>query len=203
MACDQHISNQVDDNTVPMFHAENDKEQDQISQEFQFLGSAFDDSFEYVAGLFFFQENGPSLGAWYSIDNESSAAFGQFKYYFSEQWDVTLGLRYTEDEKEVTLREEDPRLESSHTASDDWSKFTTDLIVGYQLNDDISFYGKRAEGYNAGVFSIGALNHDDYTDFDVFDTPADPEEITSWEIGMKSEWFAQRTLGTQYSGRGV
>jgi iron complex outermembrane receptor protein len=120
------------------------------------------------------------------------AAFGQFKYYINDQWDVTLGLRYTEDEKEVTLLAEDPRLDGPHTASDDWSKFTTDLVIGYQVNEDISLYGKRAEGYNAGVFSIGALNHGDYTDFTVFDTPADPEETTSWELGMKSEWFENR-----------
>ena len=105
---------------------------------------------------------------------------------------MTLGLRYTEDEKEITLLDEDPRLDGPHTAKDDWSKFTTDLIVGYQLSDDISFYGKRAEGYNAGVFSTGALNHDDYTDFSVFDIPADPEEMVSWEVGMKSEWLDSR-----------
>ena len=202
---------------VPMFHAQNSKEQDQFSQEIQFIGTAFDDRLDYVAGLFYFQEDGkevnpwdaifyvndpsrpvllrgigPALGSWYSIDNESAAAFGQFKYYLSEQWDVTLGLRYTEDEKEITLLDEDPRLDGPHTTSDDWDKFTTDLMVGYQLNDDISFYAKRAEGYNAGVYSLGALNHSDYTDFEGFDTPADPEEMTSYEVGMKSEWLDRR-----------
>ena len=209
---------QFNGESVPMFHAENTKEQDQFSQEFQFIGTAFDDRLDYVAGLFYFEEEGeeinpwdamfyindpstpvllrgigPALGSWYSIDNESMAAFGQLKYYINESWDVTLGLRYTKDDKEITLLDEDPRIDGPHTASDDWSEFTTDLVVGWQFNDEIRFYAKRAEGYNAGVFSLGALNHSDYTDFEVFDTPADPEEITSYELGMKSEWL-DRTL---------
>ncbi|TDG11873.1 TonB-dependent receptor [Seongchinamella unica] len=200
--------------SIPMFHAENEKEQDQFSQEFQFIGSALDARLDYVAGLFYFEEEGQELnpwdamfylndpsrpvllrglgaaaGSWYAIDNESIAAYGQLKYYFNDSWDITLGLRYTEDEKKITLLDEDPRIDGPHTASDDWNKFTTDLVVGWQYSDDIRFYGKRAEGYNAGVFSLGALNHLDYTDFEVFDTPADPEEITSWEVGMKSEWL--------------
>jgi iron complex outermembrane receptor protein len=200
---------------LPMFHAENNKEQDQFSQELQFIGSAWNDRIDYVAGLFYFEEDGreinpwnamfynpgtpvilgglgPSLGAWYSMDSKSQAAYGQLKYYVSEQWDVTLGLRYTEDEKEVTLLADDPRFDEPHTADDDWSEVTTDFIVSYTMNDDVSFYGKRAEGYNAGVFSIGALNHDDYTDFAVFDVPADPEETVSWELGMKSEWLDKK-----------
>ena len=202
--------------SVPMFHTTGTKEQDQFSQELQFIGSAFDERLDYVGGLFYFQEDGTELNPWdavfwfpqspnfvlqglpdaagsfYSIDNSSAAAFGQFKYYINDQWDVTLGLRYTEDEKEVTLLAVDPRFDESHTADDEWSEFTTDFVVSYALNEDLSFYGKRAEGYNAGVFSIGALNRNDYTDFEVFDTPADPEEMVSWELGMKSEWLDNR-----------
>lgn len=209
---------QFEGESVPMFHSTNEKEQDQFSQEFQFIGSALDDRLDYVGGLFYFQEDGhevnpwdamfyvndpgrpvllrgigPAAGSFYSIDNESMAAFGQMKYYINDAWDVTLGLRYTQDEKEIKILDDDPRIDGTHTASDDWNEFTTDLVVGWQLNDDIRFYGKRAEGYNAGVYSLGALNHSDYTDFTVFDTPADPEEITSWELGMKSEWL-DRTL---------
>ncbi len=201
---------------VPMFHTSGTKEQDQFSQELQFIGSAFDNQLDYVAGLFYFQEDGEELNPWdaifwfpqspnfvirglldsagsfYSVDNTSAAAFGQFKYYLNDQWDVTLGLRYTEDEKEVTLLADDPRFDEPHTTKEDWSKFTTDFVVSYAPNEDLSFYAKRAEGYNAGVYSIGALNRDDYTDFEVFDTPADPEEITSWELGVKSEWLDNR-----------
>lgn len=200
--------------SIPMFHAENKKEQDQFSQEFQFIGSTLDGKLDYVAGLFYFEEDGREInpwdamfylndpsrpvllrglgaaaGSWYAIDNESRAVFGQAKYYINDSWDVTLGLRYTEDQKEITLLDSDPRIDGEHTANNEWSKFTADLVVGWQYNDDLSFYGKRAEGYNAGVFSLGALNHLDYSDFEVFDTPADPEEITSYEIGMKSEWL--------------
>jgi iron complex outermembrane receptor protein len=147
---------------IPMFHASNNKEQNQFSQELQFIGSVMDGKLDYVAGLFYFEEEGeeinpwnamfyspgtpvllgglgPAAGAWYSMESESQAAFGQLKYYINDQWDVTLGLRYTVDEKEITLLDEDPRIDGAHTAEDDWSEFTTDLIVGFQLYDEISF----------------------------------------------------------------
>jgi len=112
---------------IPMFHAENSKEQDQFSQEFQFIGSTFNDRLDYVAGLFYFEEEGKEInpwnamfynpgtpvllgglgaaaGAWYSIESESKAAYGQLKYYVNEQWDVTLGLRYTQDDKEIPIQ---------------------------------------------------------------------------------------------------
>jgi iron complex outermembrane recepter protein len=199
---------------LPAFHAENEKDQDQTSQEFQFIGTAFDDKLDYVVGLFYFEEDGkelnpwnagfflndparpailrriePALGSWYAIDNNSAAIFSHFKYYINETWDVEVGLRYTEDEKEITILDEDPRVEGQHSFDDDWSEFTTDFTVGYQLNDGVSFYFKRAEGYNAGVYSASAFNPTDYTDFSGFEEPADPEELTSWEVGMKSELF--------------
>jgi iron complex outermembrane receptor protein len=204
---------------VPLaqFHARNTKEQDQFSQEFQFIGTAFDDKLDYVIGLFYFEEEGeeinpwdaglfPNLpsqpvilkglgavaGSWYGIENESQAIYSQFKYYINENWDVTLGLRYTEDDKELILLDEDPRIEGEQSFDESWSESTIDFMVGYRINEDINLYFKRAEGYNAGVYSASQFNHSDYTDFSGF-VPADPEELTSYELGMKSEWF-DRTL---------
>ncbi len=199
---------------VPMFHTADTKQQDQFSQEFQFIGSALDSKLDYVVGLYYFEEQGkeanpweamfyvpgqpvllgaigPSLGSWYKTDNTAKAAYSQLKYYFNESWDVTAGVRYSDDTKKITLLGDDPRL-NRHSADAGWTKTTTDFIVAYRMNDEINFYAKRAEGYNAGVYSIGALNHNDYTDFEVFDTPADPEEVVSYEVGMKAQWLDNR-----------
>ena len=198
---------------TPLFHTVNVKSQQQFSQELQLVGSALDDRLDYVVGVFYFEEDGREdnpwdattyvpglpyllrglpLGNWYTTDNESTAVYGQFTYHLNDQWGVTLGGRYTKDRKEITVLEEDPRLPADHTASKDWRKFTPSLTVDYRWNEDVNLYAKATVGYNAGLFNPGALSVVDPTDFTVFDVPADEEETTSYELGLKSTWFDNR-----------
>lgn len=198
---------------TPLFHSVNVKSQQQFSQEFQLVGSALDDRLDYVVGVFYFEEDGreenpwdtttyvPGLpyllrglpmGSWYTTESESTAVYGQLTYHLSDQWGVTLGGRYTKDSKEITVLAEDPRLPADHTASKDWRKFTPSLTVDYRWSEDVNLYVRAAVGYNAGLFNAGALNATDPTDFSVFDVPADEEETTAYEFGLKSTWFDNR-----------
>jgi iron complex outermembrane recepter protein len=190
--------------SIPIFHTTGFKEQDQFQQELQAVGDAFDGKLEYAVGLYYFQEDGEEvnpwdagiyqpgtpvmlkgivLGSWYTIDNESRAAYGQFTYRPTDDWYLTLGLRYTEDEKELGLLASDPRLDQAKSYDEDWSEFTPAFTVGYQPGDDMNLYFKYAEGFNAGVYA----NPTDPTVENI--DPADPEELTSYEIGMKSQWL--------------
>ena len=88
---------------------------EQLTQEFQFLGSAFDDRLEYVAGLYYYEDDSTqSVESWSvlglrdpndftSSENESLAAFGEFTYTPEnmESWHFTLGLRYSKDKREA------------------------------------------------------------------------------------------------------
>jgi iron complex outermembrane receptor protein len=101
------------------------RDTDWYSQEFQFTGTAFDDSLNYVVGLFASNEQtdkgtavgaqGPFFGALFNpnrafytaeatellTDNTSYAAFSQVEWAFTESWNLTLGLRYTWEEREL------------------------------------------------------------------------------------------------------
>ncbi len=98
---------------------------DWYSQEFQLTGVAFDDSVNYVLGLFAANEKtdegtaagiqGPFFGtvfgpnsAFYTseatellTDNTSYAAFSQVDWAFTDAWNLTLGLRYTWEERNL------------------------------------------------------------------------------------------------------
>jgi len=98
---------------------------DWYSQEFQLTGAAFDDSVDYVFGLFAANEKtdagtaagiqGPFFGtifgannAYYTAeatelltDNTSYAAFSQVDWAFADAWNLTLGLRYTWEERNL------------------------------------------------------------------------------------------------------
>jgi len=192
---------------TPLFEADLSESQRQISQELQITGDAFEDRLKYVAGLYYFREktsthnpqhfvvqtgtassgelilaalNSPLI---YTTHNESKAAYGQFSYtppILDDKLRVTLGLRYTEDEKEADLISRNAR------GSDTWSSLNPAFVVDYQASEDINVYGKVTTGYNAGVFNVRAASAA------IFQKPADAENLINYELGFKSEWFDQR-----------
>ncbi len=82
-------------------------DQEQTTQEFQVLGSQ--DRFNWVAGLYFFEEEGTNVNtldftvsnfrSGGRFENEAWAVFAQGTYDFSDRLHLTLGGRYTEEEK--------------------------------------------------------------------------------------------------------
>jgi iron complex outermembrane recepter protein len=105
------------------------RDTDWFSQEFQFTGAALDGDVDYVLGLFYSNEEnkagnsvgqgGPFWGvfgnpnnAYYTAqgtelltDNTSYAAFSQADWAINDSWSLTLGLRYTSEERELDRNE--------------------------------------------------------------------------------------------------
>jgi iron complex outermembrane receptor protein len=180
-----------------------------FSQEFQLLGSV--DKLSYVAGLYYFSEDGDKFEAQYanlgtdallepmsevsiaiggnnlgytqfSTDLTSTAVFGQGTYAVTDQLNLTLGVRYTEDDREATRSGTNF---SFAAGSNDESFDNTDwtLIADYVVNDNINTYAKIATGYRSGGSSERAPN---------FAQTFEPEEVTSYELGVKSELMDRR-----------
>lgn len=123
-------NDELDHTAIPFLHRTNTVhprggpgETDQYSQEFQLIGSAFDDRLQYVAGLYWFlEESGgretanylgpfdPAIANLFFLntsaseleaENEARAAFLQAEWEVSDQWRATLGLRYTDEDREL------------------------------------------------------------------------------------------------------
>ncbi len=125
----------------------------------------------------------------YELENESRAVYGQFTYNLFTDFDITLGLRYTEDEKESTLQNNLDGASSAVrvTSSDEWSNFSPSFSLDYRWSDQVSTYLRIANGYRSGGYNVRAQTSSS------FSTPFDPEEITSYEVGIKSDLF-ERSL---------
>lgn len=183
---------------VNVFGADNARKQHQFSQELNLIGKA-GDSFDYVVGAYYFREkahednpqyftlvqNIPGLGLAginlanrldYSTQSESTALFGQGTYRFTEQLSFTGGLRYTWDERKLIQR--DP-LERQLSRS--FSKLNYAATLTFQATPDVMAYARVASGYKAGGFNARSVN-DGY----------DPENVTNYELGIKSEFFDRR-----------
>ena len=182
---------------VAMFGADNRRKQHQFSQEINLIGQ-IGSSVEYVAGAYFFteegQENNPQFftifnqlaAGWvnvksaneYRTRNESKALFGQATYHLTDDLSFTGGVRYTWDEKKLIQSEPVSR---KRQLAKNFSKFNYSATLTWQATPDIMTYGRIASGYKAGGFNPRAIN-DGY----------DPETLTSYEVGVKSEFFDRR-----------
>jgi len=85
---------------------------EQFSQEFQLSGQTEDDRLNWLAGFYYFEEDGintnpvfisvgtlRSGGSW---DHDTSALFGQLTYDLTDKLSLTAGVRFTEETKRYT-----------------------------------------------------------------------------------------------------
>lgn len=152
-----------------------------------------------------------------SQETTSVAAFGEVKWSINDQWRVNAGVRYTRDEKDFkhSLSDDfdasyaysceqgyyvaDPATCAAAEAGligtapyaqadtdDSWSEVTPRVGVDYQINDQMMSYASLSTGYKAGGFN-GRGGTDQ-----IAQSPYDPETVTSFEVGFKSQFWDNR-----------
>jgi iron complex outermembrane recepter protein len=128
------------------------------------------------------------------METTSWAVFGEYRIDFSERLSLTLGGRYSVDEIDFTRRgiTSAPGMiptVKNYTYSDkqDWDSFDPKVSLTFQATDDLMAYFTYSEGYKAGGTQFTAPN------LEVASQLFDPEELDSYEVGVKSELF-DRTL---------
>lgn len=144
-----------------------------------FLFTAFPPNATYVPGV----TNGSILGqrdyfAGFNgtVENKSVAGYVHGTWRITDAWDLSAGLRYTDDQREeniievAAIRNRSFDLSDSHT---DW-----DASLTYKFAGNTSAYVKASTGYLSGGV-IGGLAFA-------------PETISSYELGLKSDLFDQR-----------
>jgi len=121
---------------------------------------------------------------------DSYAAFFEGDYRFGD-WTLTLGGRYTRDEKDSAVI--DPLMPElavkggfDNPFNKTWSEFTPKVSLRYRLSPDLMVYGLYSVGFRAGGFS-GRANT-----YEAASTAYNPETVDNFELGMKSEWLDRR-----------
>ncbi|EGG28308.1 TonB-dependent receptor [Aequoribacter fuscus] len=194
---------------------------DQFSQEFRYEFTANNDKLNGMVGFFYLKEDTDReeefRRAFFAIpgnppgqtparsnpvfnqDNstESKALFAQFNYQFTDKLGVTLGTRWTEDDKTIDLAVEDlsngalPSLAPATELydirnSETWDEITSSLSINYRLNEDALVYFRAAEGYKSGGFQTAPASATSAS------VSYEPEFAMTYEIGLKSEWLDNR-----------
>jgi iron complex outermembrane recepter protein len=186
----------------------------QNSQELRFATTS-QGPFQSQFGVYWFKER--SDIAFYYLDlagaapvfgfpqdptiSESYAVFGQGTYSFTDQLRLTLGVRYSHDDKSrvgATVSQQtmtfnpatDTRLQNSAETTSE--KTTLRVGMDYDLGDTSMLYGVVSTGYKAGGFNDGC-EADTVTNGVPCNQPRpvsqlyyDPETLTAYEVGYKT-----------------
>lgn len=186
-------------------HTENLFTHDQFSQELQLLGDSFDGRLKWVLGGYYFSEDGRDvnnvnfslvhLRSGGFIDNKSKAVFGQGTFDITSELHLTLGGRYTRDDKNFLPDQYilDPKLTVALglAAGDralpmvnyknEISEFTPYANISYDFAPGSMIYVSYSEGFKSGGFTQRVFPP-------LLAAPTfKPEFVEVYEAGFKSE----------------
>jgi iron complex outermembrane recepter protein len=106
-----NVGTDLDGSPLNFLHTSFTMNQYQFSQEVQLLGNAFDKKLNYVLGAYYFKEAGDlhdyvtfaegllQVDGPNDLSTKNYAFFGQVDYKFTEQFGITVGGRYTRENK--------------------------------------------------------------------------------------------------------
>ncbi len=186
----------------------------QFTQELQLLYTG--ERVQAVGGLYYL--NATAAGAFDTIlsqanlsiataghvDTESWSAFADVTYAVTDALSLSLGGRYTRDEKTGRVYRQNftgvgtplfgnnlavsGLLRSDFTSTDTYEKFTPRVSVSYDINSELTSYAAYSQGFKSGGFDMRA---------DAILTPDsadgyDPETVDSYELGLKGYFFDRR-----------
>lgn len=136
----------------------------------------------------------------YSVESQSYAIYGQGTYRpggADGPFGITLGLRYTWDEKEIMRTQNGATAFVTaadialNTQSASFSEPTGHVTLDYRANDDVNLYARAARGYRSGGFNArqttSAANN-------IALIPFSEEKIWSFEFGAKTQPIDGLTL---------
>jgi iron complex outermembrane receptor protein len=192
-----------------------DQKLEQWSGELQLTGDLFDGAIDYVVGGFYFTEDGydrsvstqlPGIATVVNtfrgeIDNTATGGYAQATWHATDKLNFTGGLRYSEEEKGITLRNiltstvngavtcqiasataSPGCLASRSDTFDGWS-YTAG--VDYNVTGDVLVYAKTSKGFRSGGQNLRASS-------DQVFIPFAPETVYEHEIGLKSTFLDRR-----------
>ena len=120
----------------------------------------------------------------------SAALFGSGTWQATEEFDLTVGGRYTWEKKDIDYTQSDPLGllggDVAVKADGDWSEFTPNFSARYLFEPGMMAYGTISKGFKSGGFN-DALGDANGIGFD-------PEQLWNYELGLKTELMDRNLL---------
>lgn len=149
-----------------------EEDQSQFSQELR-LSSTGDQVFDWVVGFYYFREDFEASQSFdlttfprsqwsegtFDQTNTTAAVYGKFDWEFAPSWELSAGLRYTEDSKDtetvITSRSGTfffgPPGEASSNQT--FTNLSPEISLSYSLTNEQRAYVRYARGFKSGGIS--------------------------------------------------
>jgi iron complex outermembrane receptor protein len=194
----------------------------QFSEELQFSGRALQDTLDWATGAYYLDSEDFNSGIVDNSSNvggkgilfltgdpaasKDESVFAHVNYKVTSALGLELGARYSHETKTYTFYRYEPDLVGLVPAglfptnlgnylagfapplpTGEVSVSRVDPKVGlsYQWTPDIMTYAQYSTGYKSGGFNPRPLTRTQVTSFG-------PEKVSSYEVGLKSEWLDHR-----------
>jgi iron complex outermembrane receptor protein len=207
-----------DNQAAPILDIPAQYDDDQFSQEFQalfegdrwsgvagvyYLDATASGAFDTVVGLL----NSTTLTAG-SVDTKSWSVFGDFSYDVSDQLSVSVGGRFTHDEKTGTVYRQaftgirspffgnaaaiPGAVRTNYTDTREFEEFTPRASVSYEFTPDLTAYASWGRGFKSGGFDMRG----DAVLYPATVQGYDPETVETIELGLKGRLFDTFSFAT-------
>ena len=202
------------------FFISNDTRTEQFSQEIKLTGSALGDRLSYTAGVFFIDEQNETFfadtvnlpiapgftlpavlanRAPLSNGTRSFAVYGQGDLSITDRLQLQVGLRWTEEDKDIALEGESLSFATFSNVPLDsaaleavgvplrqvTARVTPRVALFYDVAENVSVYASYTEGFRSGGWNVRGTSALEFQ-------PFDEEIVDSYEIGYRSELFNNR-----------
>ena len=154
--------------------------QKQISQEFQLVSP---DNYApswltWVTGLYYFHDLEQQVNSFAEVETNSYSGFGETHIEFLPGSRLTLGLRYTDEEKALSVT---PGYVGTVTPSPTtwFSQLTYRLGIDHKFDNGLLIYASKNLGFKSGGYNSTQPSLANF----------DPEILKAYEVGAKTEFL--------------
>jgi iron complex outermembrane receptor protein len=195
----------LDGSPMPIAHTQRLSDYWAWSQEAQAFGKLFDERLNYVAGFYFFKDDGFTYNpqsyffgtnffdSSYGFTSRVYAFYTQVDYKVLDDLTATAGVRYSNERKTIlrnlvgTFNFAPPvTLIPTTNNARSFNSTTPMASVNYKFTNEINLYARYSQGYKSGGFN-GETN-----DVLELNTPYRPEKMNAYEIGAKTTFLNGR-----------
>ncbi|WP_159647779.1 TonB-dependent receptor [Sphingorhabdus sp. 109] len=157
---------------------------DLFAQEIRLSGQTFDDRLTWQVGGFYSTESGEDIdnvGGFQTTaaKNEGWSLFTQNSFAITDQLKLTLGLRYTNEDREV--RDISPVVTGLLQNSASFDAFSWLASLDFKPTDETLLYASVSRGFRSGA-----------VDQDNLATIVNPEYVLNYELGLKADLLDNR-----------
>ena len=164
------------------------------------LTSTNEGDYEWLVGLFYSDESTQNsqtliglpqdvlaLNAEFPSDYNEMAAFGNYTYYLTPNFDITAGLRVSKTEQSLIFVQEGPLLGGGSVVEEledaEETVETYLLTARYRPTNDTSFYTRIASGYRPASSNLSVRNP--FTGELLSQPIVEQDDLWSYEVGVK------------------